>query len=204
MVRKPYVLYSLCLLLLSLLLWGCPKKIVKLPPVEGPLVKDPIARFLEDFSSAESLQARASIRLDTERKGEEMRFLLNGLILYQKPDKFRILGYHPFGTGVFDALYRGGEFFLLSPLQNKAYTGEVSEYRDLIEKTDVRIFTEQAEGSQIPNRIRIELPEKRTRLDLRLKEISLNSSLPKDSFQWIVPEGVEVIPLSQFLKGKKL
>ena len=194
----------LCLIFISLFLWGCPKKIVKLPPVEMPPVKDPIARFLEDFSSAESLQAKASIRLDTERKGEEMRVLLNGLILYQKPDKFRILGYHPFGTGVFDALYRGGEFFLLSPLQNRAYTGEVSEYRDLIEKTDVRIFTEKAEGSQIPNRIRIELPEKKTRLDLRLKEMSLNSSLPKDSFEWIVPEGVEVMPLSQFLKGKKL
>lgn len=204
MVQKPY-LYILCLLLLSLLLWGCPKKVIRFPPVEGPPVKDPIARFLEDFSSAESLQARASIRLETERKGEEMRFpVIQGFVLFQRPDKLRILGYHALGMGLFDALYRNGEFFLLIPLQNKAYTGDVSEYRNLIEKTDVRIFTEKAEGSQIPNRIRIELPEKKTRLDLRLKEMSLNSPLPKDSFQWIVPEGVEVMPLSQFLKGKKL
>ncbi len=203
MVKKHYA-FILGLILISLFLWGCPKKIVKIPPIEAPPVKDPIARFLEDFSSAESLQAKASIRLDTERKGEEMRFLLNGFILYQKPDKFRILGYHPIGTGVFDALYRGGEFFLLSPLQNRAYTGEISEFRDLMEKANIRIFTDKAEGSEIPNRIRIEMPEKETRLELRLKEISINSSLPKDSFQWIIPEGVEVMPLAQFLKGKKL
>jgi outer membrane lipoprotein-sorting protein len=203
MGRKSFFI-TLSLLLLLFFLSGCPKKVVKIPPIEAPPVKDPIARFLEDFSSAESLQARASIRLDTVRKGEEMRFLLNGFILYQKPDKFRILAYHPLGSGVFDALYRGGEFFLLSPLQNRAYTGEISEFRDLIEKTDVRISTEKAEGSQIPNRIRIELPEKETRLDLRLKEISINSSLPKESFEWVVPEGVEVRPLAQILKGKKL
>ncbi|MEW6377914.1 MAG: hypothetical protein AB1502_19250 [Thermodesulfobacteriota bacterium] len=203
MGRKSFFI-TLSLLLLLFFLSGCPKKVVKIPPIEAPPVKDPIARFLEDFSSAESLQARASIRLDTVRKGEEMRFLLNGFILYQKPDKFRILGYHPLGSGVFDALYRGGEFFLLSPLQNRAYTGEISEFRDLIEKTNVRISTEKAEGSQIPNRIRIELPEKETRLDLRLKEISINSSLPKESFEWVVPEGVEVRPLAQILKRKKL
>lgn len=202
MIKRHYA-FILCLILISLFLWGCPKKVVKIPPIEAPPVKDPIAKFLEDFSSAESLQARASIRLDTVRKGEEMRFLLNGFILYQKPDKFRILGYHPIGTGVFDAIYRGGEFFLLSPLQNRAYTGEISEFRNLMEKTDIRISTEKAEGSQIPSRIRIELPEKETRLDLRLKEISINSSLPKDSFEWVVPEGVEVRPLAQFLRGKK-
>lgn len=203
MIRRRGALI-LCLILIPLLLWGCPKKVVRIPPIEAPPVKDPIARFLEDFSSVESLQARASIRVDTVRKGEEMRVLLNGFILYQKPDKFRILGYHPIGTGVFDAVYRSGEFFFLSPLQNRAYTGEVSEFRDLIEKTDVRISTEKVEGSEIPNRIRIELPEKKTRLDLRLKEISINPSLPQDSFQWIVPEGVEIKPLAQFLKGKNL
>ncbi len=73
-----------------------------------------------------------------------------------------------------------------------------------MEKANIRIFTDKAEGSEIPNRIRIEMPEKETRLELRLKEISINSSLPKDSFQWIIPEGVEVMPLAQFLKGKKL
>jgi outer membrane lipoprotein-sorting protein len=37
-----------------------------------------------------------------------------------------------------------------------------------------------------------------------LKEISINQSLPKDAFQWVAPEGVEIKPLAQFLKGKKL
>jgi outer membrane lipoprotein-sorting protein len=194
----------LSLFLLVLFLSGCPKKVAKIPSIEAPPVKDPMATLLEAFSSAESLQAKASIRLDTVRKGEELKFLLNGIVLYEKPDKLRILGYHPFGMGVFDALYRGGEFFLFSPLQNRAYTGEISEFGDLIAKANIRISTEKPEGSEVPNRIRIEMPEKETRVDVKLKEISVNQSLPKDAFQWVAPEGVEIKPLAQFLKGKKL
>jgi outer membrane lipoprotein-sorting protein len=203
MIRKPWFMI-LNLFLLVFFLSGCPKKVVRIPSIEAPPVKDPVAKLLEAFSSAESLKANASIRLDTVRKGEELKILLNGVVLYEKPDKLRILGYHPFGMGVFDALYRGGEFFLLSPLQNKAYTGEISEFGDLIAKANIKISTERPEGSDIPNRIRIEMPEKETRVDLKLKEISINQLLPEDAFQWIVPEGVEIKPLAQFLKGKKL
>jgi outer membrane lipoprotein-sorting protein len=46
--------------------------------------------------------------------------------------------------------------------------------------------------------------EKETRIDIRLKDPSINSSLPEDSFRWVVPEGVEVKPLAQLLKEKKL
>jgi outer membrane lipoprotein-sorting protein len=203
MIRRPWLLI-LSLFLMMFLLSGCPKKLAKIPSIEAPPVKDPVARFLESFSSAESLQAKASIRLDTVRKGEELKFLLNGVVLYEKPDKLRILGYHPFGMGVFDVLYRGGEFLLFSPLQNRAYTGEVSEFGDLISKANIKISAEKPEGSDIPDRIRIELPEKETRVDLKLKEISINQPLPADAFQWVAPEGVDVRPLAQFLKGKKL
>jgi outer membrane lipoprotein-sorting protein len=203
MIRRPWCVI-LSLFLLVLFLSGCPKKVAKIPSIEVPPVKDPMAKLLEAFSSADSVQAKASIRLDTVRKGEELKFLLNGIVLYEKPDKLRILGYHPFGMGVFDALYRGGEFFLFSPLQNRAYTGEISEFGDLIAKANIRISTEKAEGSEVPNRIRIEMPEKETRVDVKLKEISVNQSLPKDAFQWVAPEGVEIKPLAQFLKGKKL
>jgi outer membrane lipoprotein-sorting protein len=203
MIRRPWFAI-LSFFLLLLFLSGCPKKVARIPSLEAPPVKDPMAKLLEAFSSAESLQAKASIRLDTVRKGEELKFLLNGIVLYEKPDKLRILGYHPFGMGVFDALYRGGEFFLFSPLQNRAYTGEISEFGDLIVKANIRISTEKPEGSEVPNRIRIEMPEKETRVDVKLKEISINQSLPKDAFQWVAPEGVEIKPLAQFLKGKKL
>lgn len=203
MIRRPWCVI-LSLFLLVLFLSGCPKKVAKIPSIEVPPVKDPMAKLLEAFSSADSVQAKASIRLDTVRKGEELKFLLNGIVLYEKPDKLRILGYHPFGMGVFDALYRGGEFFLFSPLQNRAYTGEISEFGDLIAKANIRISTEKPEGSEVPNRIRIEMPEKETRVDVKLKEISINQTLPKDAFQWVAPEGVEIKPLAQFLKGKKL
>ena len=201
MLRKPF-LYILCLLLISIFLWGCPKK-VEIVPEKPPFV-NPIAKLLDSFSSAESLQARASIRIDTIRNGEEMSFLLNGSLLYQNPDKLRLLGYHPLGMGLFDALYRNGEFFLLIPLQKRAYTGEVSQFEDLIEKAgEVRISSEKSEGSDIPNRIRIELVEKETRIELRLKETVANHPLPADTFQWSIPEGVEVRSIDKLLRGKK-
>ncbi len=202
MVRKPWFAI-LSLFLTVFLLSGCPKKMARIPSIEAPPVRDPVTRLLEAFSSAETLQAKASIRLDTVRKGEELKFLLNGIVLYERPDKLRILGYHPFGMGVFDALYRGGEFVLFSPLQNRAYTGEISEFGDLIAKANVRISTEKPEGSDVPDRIRIEMPEKETRLDVKLKEITINQSLSKDAFQWVPPEGVDIRPLAQFLRGKK-
>jgi outer membrane lipoprotein-sorting protein len=203
MVRKTWFVI-LSLLLLVLILSGCPKKLVKIPSIEAPPVKDPMSKLLEAFSAADCLQAKASIRLDTVRKGEALKFLLNGIVLYEKPDKLRILGYHPFGMGVFDVLYRGGEFFLFSPLQNRVYTGEISEFGDLIAKANIKISAERSEGSEVPDRIRIEMPEKETRLDVKLKEISVNQSLPSNAFQWVAPDGVEIKPLSQFIKGKKL
>jgi len=203
MVRRSYT-SILFFFFIALFLWGCPKKVVIAPPEKLPL-KDPIVKLLENFSSTESLTARTSIRIKTIRDGEEMNFLLNGFILFQKPDQLRLLGYHPLGMSLFDALYKNGEFFLLIIPQKRAYTGEVSQFEAMIERAGpIEISTEKLEGSEIPNRIRIEVVEKETRIDLRLKEISINSSLPPDSFQWSVPEGVEVRPLAQLLKGKRL
>jgi outer membrane lipoprotein-sorting protein len=189
---------------LGLLLSGCPKRIPEPAIIEKPPIENPLGKLLEAFSSVESLQAKASIRINMVRNGQEMNFpSFNGVLLYQKPDRFRLLGYHPLGMGLFDALYKNGELFILIPLQKKAYSGEVLKTDDLIEKAGpMEVFIEKPEGSEIPNRIRIELVEKETRIDLRLKEISINSSLPEDSFQWVVPEGVEVQPLNKLLRKK--
>jgi outer membrane lipoprotein-sorting protein len=203
MMRKPYA-FIFPLFLLALFLWGCPKKIEVTPPERLPII-NPMAKLFEAFSPAESVQAKTSIRIDMVRNGQEMNFLLNGFLLYQKPDKLRLLGYHPLGMGLFDALYRDGEFFLLIPSQKKAYTGEISQFEDVMEKAGpIEISTQKDEGSEIPNRIRIMIVEKETSIELKLKNISVNSSLPEDAFQWQVPEGVEVRPLAMLLKGKKL
>ncbi len=200
MVQKPYF-HLLCLLLLSLLLWGCPKKVGIIPP-EKPPFENPIVKLLDTFSPAESVQARATIRIETVREGEEMNFLLNGFLLYQKPDRFRLLGYHPMGMGLFDALYRNGEFFLLIPPQKKAYTGDLSQFEDVIAKAgEIKITSEKNEGAEIPNRIQIELVEKEVRIELRPKGVSINSSLPEDSFHWNLPEGVQVRSIERLLRG---
>jgi outer membrane lipoprotein-sorting protein len=192
------------LLLLGLVLSGCPKRIPEPVIIEKPPLKNPVDTLLNAFSPAESFQAKASIRIHMVRNDQEMNFpSLNGVLLYQKPDRLRVLGYHPLGMGLFDALYRNGEFFLLIPLQKRVYTGEVSQFEDMIEKTGpIQISTEKVEGNQIPSLIRIDVVEKETRIDLRLREISMNSTIPEDSFQWMMPEGVEVEPLIKLLRKK--
>jgi len=204
MLRKHYFIV-LSLFIFVLFLSGCPKKVPEPALLEKPPVKNPVDTLLEAFSSAESLQARASIRIQTVRSGEEQGFLLNGILLYQRPDKLRLLGYLPFGMNLFDALYRNGEFFLFIPLQKRVYTGEVSQFEDLMEKAGMIQFSfEKSEDNDIPKRIQIEMKEKETRIELRLKEISVNSSLSEESFQWTIPEGMEVIPLAILLREKKL
>jgi outer membrane lipoprotein-sorting protein len=200
MVQRPLIRVFL-FFLLAFVLWGCPKKVIVTPPT----IENPIAKILESFSPVESLQAKTSMRIDTVRDGEEMRFLLNGYLLYQKPNQLRLLGYHPLGMGLFDAIYVDGKFFLLIPFQKRAYTGEVSEFQDLIEKAGpIEIQLERPEAGEIPHRIRINVIEKETRIDIRLKDPSINSSLPEDAFQWVVPEGVEAKPLAQLLRQKRL
>jgi outer membrane lipoprotein-sorting protein len=200
-MAQKYYLHILFLLLLPPLLWGCPKRVEIIPPEKVPF-ENPIVKLLETLSPAESLQARASIRIETVRDGEEMNFLLNGFLLYQKPDKLRLLGYHPLGMGLFDALYRNGEFFLLIPPQKRAYIGELFQFEDAVAKAgEIRISSEKGEGSEIPNHIQIEFVEKETRIELRLRGVSVNSSLPDDSFWWIVPEGVEVRSIERLLRG---
>jgi hypothetical protein len=204
MIRRPSICFFV-VLLMALVLWGCPKRPPEVRPLERIPGDHPIAKIFNALSAAESLQSRTSIRIDTVRNGEEMKFLLNGYLLYQKPDQLRLLGYHPLGAGVFDALYRGGEFFLLIPFQKKAYTGELSDFKDMIaDSGPIEVYSEKPEGSEIPSRIEIQIAKKETSIDIRLKETSVNSSLPEDSFQWTVPEGVEVKPLAQVLNRKKL
>lgn len=198
MLRSPRLL-CVCLLFLAFLLLGCPKK-VTLPPITTPPVRNPVTTLLETFSDVENFQSKASIRVERVTKRERMNFLLNGVVLYQRPDKLRILGYHPLGMGVFDALYRGGEFFLLSPIEKKAYAGKVSEFEELIEEAEVQISTDKTPGSRIPDLIRIGVLKLGTRADIKLKDISVNASLPEDSFQWSLPEGVQVIPVAELIK----
>ena len=203
MIRRSFI-FAL-LLLIGFLLAGCPKKpLMPAPPIEKPPFVNPIDKVLEIFSFADTLQAKASIRIDMVKDGEKQFLLFNGVVLYQKPDMLRILGYHPLGMGLFDALYRNGEFSLLLPLQKMAFIGEVSQFEDAMRKVgEIQVASGKNEMRNIPNRIRINLVEKEIEIDLRLKEILVNQDLSEDAFQWNLPEGVEAKPLSMLLRAIK-
>jgi hypothetical protein len=203
MVRRSSVVALF--LLLSFFLIGCPKKPPPpLLPVEKPPFVNPISRVLEILSFAETLQARASIRIDMVRNGEKEYYVLNGLVMYQNPDRLRILGYHPLGMGLFDALYRSGEFSLLIPLQKVAFSGEVAQSEEAMRKVgEIRVNAWKDEMRDIPNRVQIRIVDKEIEIELRLKEIQVNRELPEDAFHWGLPEGVQERPLSGLLGGIK-
>jgi len=203
MIRRFFVFVPL--LLIGFLLAGCPKRpLPPVPPVEKPPFVDPIDKVLEILSFAETLQAKASIRIDIVKEGEKQVYPINGIVFYQAPGNLRILGYHPLGMGLFDALYRNGEFSLLLPLQKMAFIGKVSESDDALRKVgEIQVTSGMNEMRNIPNRIRINIVEKEIEIDLRLKEIQVNEELPEDTFQWNLPEKVAVRPLSRLLRAIK-
>jgi outer membrane lipoprotein-sorting protein len=202
MIRRS--LFPILGLILCLLLTGCPKQVVRVPPPEIPRVENPLATLVEAFSAADTLQAKASIRIDTLRKDEEITYRLQGNVFYQKPGMLRVYGYLPFplAMDLFDALYRDNQFFLLVPFEKRAYTGEVSEFKDLITKADIRISTEKPEGNAVPNRIRVVIVDKKTTIDIRLRELELDRTITEDVFQWTLPEGIEVRPLAQLMRRR--
>ncbi len=201
-MNRKYGLLGLCLLFSVFFLTGCPKRVPE-PVPEKMIVKNPIQQILDALSNAESLEAKMSIRIETVRNGQKMSFGLNGDLLYRKPTSLRLQGYLPWGTGAFDSLYRNGELFLLIPVQKKAFTGELSEMEGLMDRAGtIKILVEKNEGNGVPRRIQIELVEKETRIDMKLKDVVINSELPGDAFDWVVPEGVEVRPLTRLLRGK--
>jgi hypothetical protein len=183
-------------------LTGCPKKVPEPIFKEKKLVVNPVQELLDVLSKAEFLEARTSIRIDTVRKGDKMSFGLNGDLFYRKPTSLRLQGYLPWGAVAFDSLFRDGEFFLLIPSQKRAYEGELSQVEGVMGRAGpIQIIMESKEWDGIPRRIQIELIDKQTRIDLRLKNVVVNSTLPKDLFEWSVPDGVEVRPLSRLLKA---
>lgn len=203
MPRRPLI-FIFPLIFALIFLIACPKRPPEITQIEKPPFVNPMEKLFEAFSPLDSLQARVSIRIETIKSGDEMNFLLNGFLIYQKPERIRLIGYHPLGMGIFDAVYQNGQFFLLIPFQKRAYTGELSQFNDIIENAgEIRISTEMREGGDAPETIQIEVLEKEVRLELRLKEVSINPILSEESFRWIIPEGVEVRPIAKLLKGKK-
>jgi outer membrane lipoprotein-sorting protein len=201
-MNRKHGIMAVCILFSVVFLTGCPRRVPE-PPVEKKIVRNPLQQILEALSNAESLEARTSIRVEAIRNGEKVSFGLNGDLLYRKPTSLRLQGYLPWGTGVFDSLYRNGQFFLLIPFEKKAYTGELSEMEGLMDRAgSIQIAVEKNEGNGLPKRIQIELVEKQAKIDMRLRDVVINPELPEDSFAWVVPDGVEVRPLTRLLRGK--
>ena len=162
---------------------------VRIPSVEAPPVKDPVAQLLDAFSAVASLQAKASIRVDTVRKGQEYRFLLTESSTLKNRISFAswvitrsewvcLISFTGVANSSFSVPYR------TEPIPERFPSLQISLRRRIL-----RFLQEKPEGSEVPNRIRIEMPEKETRLDMKLKEISVNQPLPENLFEWEAPGG---------------
>ncbi len=202
-IRSPF--YFLPIILVTIFLSGCPKKPPEILPPEKPPFVNPMEKILKEFSSVDSFQARTSIRVELERDGEERRFLLDGILLFRKPDQLRILGYHPLGISIFDALYQNNQLAIFIPFQKRAYEGDISHFEDLIEKAgDITVIAQREEDAEVPTQIMIEALDMGARILLRLKDISLNPIFGEETFRWSLPEGVEIRPIARLLRSKRI
>lgn len=199
-------LYSFYLLCLTItILYGCPKSKIEIKPHDRPAFVNPFEKILMEFSKVDSFQSKTSIRIESERSGEEIKYLLDGIILFHKPDRLRILGFHPLGISIFDALYYEGQLLIFIPFQKKAYIGEISKLDEMMEKAgEIIVTSEKVQESEIPGQINIEAKEIGIRFFIKLKDISLNPDLSEETFAWNLPEGIEIRPISRLLRGKIL
>lgn len=202
-MRIKFPLCLISVLLGVLFLGGCPKRPPEIIQPEKPAQINPIEKILREFSPVDSFQARTSIRVEVERGGDEVKLLLDGILLFQKPDRLRIIGYHPLGISVFDTLYQNNQLFIFIPIQKKAYEGSVSQFEDMIEKAgDIMITAQKEEDGDLPDQIIIEALDMGIRIWLRLKDKILNPVFHEETFKWSLPEGVEVRSIARFLRKR--
>jgi hypothetical protein len=81
-----------------------------------PLVYRPNAQ-VETLSAAVSLSVMAG----------EQGMSANGLMLYQRPDRMRMVVLTPFGTTMMEVVIVGSEITILNPPSGKAFTGRVED-----------------------------------------------------------------------------
>jgi hypothetical protein len=173
---------------------GCvPKRIPEEKGERIPLSQI-LPQTLKRYEGVNTLQSRLFVQLNLR----DEYYVLQGVLLFERPARLRLRLTHNLGGTVGEVIYNEGLLTLLFPTKGQIYQGWIEEGEN--PKGETLFLTmaytndEETEGLGFPTRILGEGEKIGIRFDMKLKDPQVNLPLPESAF--IPPTGEwEIHPL---------
>lgn len=176
------------------LIAGCvPKKIPEEKGERIPL-SQVLAQTLRRYEGINTLQSRLFVQLDLR----DEYYVLQGVLLYEKPARLRLRLTTNFGGTVGEVIYNEGLIFILLPSEGKLYRGWIEEGENQKAETLFLIMAysndDETEGPGFPTRISGKGEGMEIRFNIKLKNPQVDLPLAENAF---IPAtvGWEIHPL---------
>ena len=170
---------------------GCVPK--RMP--EGKGERMPISQVLTQtlmrYEGINTLQSRLFVHLDLR----DEYYILQGVLLYERPARLRLRLTTNVGGTVGEVIYDEGFLLILFPSEEKVFRGWLGEGENpQAEPLLLTMAYSDREGRGFPTRISGEGEEMGIRFDIKLKDPQVDLPLPQEAFS-LPPGGWEVHPL---------
>jgi hypothetical protein len=187
---KGFVIVAIMLALTA----GCmPKKIPEEKGERIPL-SQVLSHTLKRYEGINTLQSQLFVQLNLR----DEYYVLQGILLYERPARLRLRLTTNFGGTVGEVIYNEGFVCILFPSKGQIYQGWIDEGENPKEETLFLIMAysndDKTEGLGFPTRISGEGEGIGIRFDMKLKDPQVDLLLPEGAF--IPPSGGwEIHPL---------
>ena len=170
---------------------GCVPK--RMP--EGKGERMPISQVLTQtlmrYEGINTLQSRLFVHLDLR----DEYYILQGVLLYERPARLRLRLTTNVGGTVGEVIYNEGLLLILFPSEETIFRGWLGEGENpQAEPLFLTMAYSDREGRGFPTRISGEGEEMGIRFDMKLKDPQVDLPLPQEAFS-LPPGGWEVHPL---------
>jgi hypothetical protein len=185
--------YVIGMVILGLAVGCVPKKIPEEKGERIPL-SQVLPQTLRRYEGVNTLQSRLFVQLDLR----DEYYVLQGVLLYERPGRLRLRLSTNFGGTVGEVIFNEGLIFIILPSEGKIYRGWIEEGENPKGETHFLIMAytndDETKGLGFPTRISGEGEGMGIRFDMKLKDPQVGLPLPEDAF---VPPtgGWEIHPL---------
>jgi hypothetical protein len=173
---------------------GCVPKRIPEEKWERITLSQLLPKTLRQYEGVNTLQSRLFVQLDLRNE----YYVLQGVLLYERPSRLRLRLTHDLGGTVGEVIYNEGLLTLLFPSKGQIYHGWIEEKEN--PKGETLFLTiaytndEETEWMGFPTRISGEGEGVGIRFDMKLKDPQVNLLLPERAF--VPPTGEwEIHPL---------
>jgi hypothetical protein len=173
---------------------GCVPKRIPVEKGERIPLSQVLPQTLKRYEGVNTLQSRLFVQLDLR----DEYYVLQGVLLYERPGRLRLRLSTNFGGTVGEVIYNEGLIFIILPSEGKIYRGWIGEGKN--PKGETLFLTiaytndDETKGLDFPTRISGEGEGMGIRFDMKLKDPQVDLPLPEGAF---VPPagGWEIHPL---------